>query len=141
MILKARSYISFILILCFSVFLGHSLIPHHHHAEQGPTPLFTDCPLDHDDNHHHSDEADADHQEQAPPQHCHAFNDLVFQKYNAQQLPKVSRDCLSLFVSQTVLETQALAKDSSSPFIRIKIPDKLLSCKGALALRAPPLLA
>jgi hypothetical protein len=53
----------------------------------------------------------------------------------------VSRDISTLFVPQNNLKTQAPGREVSSPFIQFKRPDKLLSCQGALALRAPPLPA
>jgi len=130
--LKTRSYISLILSLCFAVFLGHNLIPHHHHAEQLHVPLTSECPIEHSDGHDH------DHGGGSHPLHCHAFNDVVFHKYNSAQLPDVSRDISTLFVPVTLQVTPLLARDISTPYLQIKIPDKLLACKGALSLRAPP---
>jgi hypothetical protein len=65
-----KKSIAQILLICFSVILGHQWVPHHHHAETlapGTTPS---CPLDHQDKH-----TPGEH-----PFHCHAFNDLAFFK-------------------------------------------------------------
>lgn len=123
------------------MFLGHNLVPHHHHSEQVHVPVSSDCPVDHEDRHHHGHDADADSHGHDIPLHCHAFNDVVFHKYNPVQVPEVSRDISKLFVLLTNQVAPDLASESSAPFIQIKIPDKLLACKGALSLRAPPVHA
>lgn len=139
--MKVHRHISLILTLCFSVFLGHSLVPHHHHAEQVHVPLSSDCPIDHEDRLPPGDETDPDHHGHEHPLHCHAFNDVVFHKYNPVQVPEVSRDISKLFVALTIQAAPDLASENSAPFIQIKIPDKLLACKGALSPRAPPIHA
>lgn len=117
------------------MFLGHNLIPHHHHAEQVMVPVAADCPFDHEDSHNH------DHEGHDLPMHCHAFNDVAFEKYNSVQIPESNQDISTLFIPVTLQLTPPLARNISTPYIQIKIPDKLLACMGALSLRAPPIVA
>lgn len=65
-----KKTISQLLLICFSVILGHQWIPHHHHVEVLATVPSPSCPLDHQDQH-----SPGEH-----PVHCHAFNDLAFFK-------------------------------------------------------------
>jgi len=131
--MKVRSYISPFLLVCFSVFLGHNLIPHHHHSEQVQVPLAAECPIDHGDTHEH------DHDGEEHPLHCHAFNDVVFHKYNSVQIPVNSQDITTLLHPLTLKESAPpSARNISSLNIQIKIPDKLLAYFGARSLRAPP---
>lgn len=130
--MKVRSYISLILSICFSVFLGHNLIPHHHHSEQVNVPVAAECPIDHGDTHEH------DHDGEDFPLHCHAFNDVVFDKCQSIQLPKVSQDITKILQPLAIKATVPLARNISSHYIQIKIPDKRLAYYGARSLRAPP---
>lgn len=130
--MKVRSYISLILSICFSVFLGHNLIPHHHHSEQVNVPLAAECPIDHGDTHEH------EHDGEDFPLHCHAFNDVVFDKYNAIQVPVQSQDLTTLLFPLTFKVIATPARNISSHYIQIKIPDKRLAYYGARSLRAPP---
>jgi hypothetical protein len=81
--------ISVFLLLSFLIMLGHSVIPHHHHPEV-VTNIFTDsCPNQHED---HQDT-------ETNPEHCHAFNDLIFFKSDVSDIHKRSRG-ISLFSDQ-----------------------------------------
>lgn len=66
----SKKTIAQLLLIFFSVILGHQWIPHHHHAEVLATAANPSCPLDHQDQH-----TSGEH-----PFHCHAFNELAFFK-------------------------------------------------------------
>ncbi len=48
-----KRYIAGLLLICFSAFLGHNLVPHHHHSEVFHSPIATDCPFEHGDHQGH----------------------------------------------------------------------------------------
>ena len=128
-------YISIFLTLCFSVFLGHNLIPHHHHSEQVNVPVSSKCPVDHGDTHEHHH--DADHE----PLHCHAFNDVVFDKYNSSQVRKISQLVVKLSTRAFPALLTSLATEVSSRNVQIRVPHKSSYYFGARSLRAPPVVA
>jgi len=132
MTMNGFRYISFLLLLSFSVYLGHSLIPHHHHAEVVPSSINGDCPIQHEDNHKNHHDAD-DH-----PWHCHAFNNVDFYKYNARGIQPQVRMIQSMLIpaSVTLLDLQPVIV--STGYTCFKIPDKSIECSGAISLRAPP---
>ncbi|MGW8316255.1 MAG: hypothetical protein ACWGNV_11685 [Bacteroidales bacterium] len=66
----SKKFIAQLLLICFSVILGHQWIPHDHHADVLASGSSASCPLDHQDQH-----IPGKH-----PSHCHAFNDLAFFK-------------------------------------------------------------
>ena len=66
----SKKFIAQLLLICFSVILGHQWVPHHHHVEVLASESSASCPLDHQDRH-----TPGKH-----PFHCHAFNDLAFFK-------------------------------------------------------------
>jgi len=133
--MKAHRYISISLTLCFSVFLGHNLIPHHHHSEQVMVPVSTECPVDlgdTDENHH-----DADHD----PLHCHAFNDVVFDKYNSIRIWEVNSHIFTLAIPSEVSVVAPLPTEILSTYFQFKIPDKPSDYFGDRSLRGPPVAA
>ena len=78
--MRLNRYIAGFFILCFSAFLGHNLIPHHHYPDLFGSPVSSACPLQHgNQSGHHDQGCDED----LPCTHCHAFNDVVLEKYNA----------------------------------------------------------
>jgi hypothetical protein len=133
--MKPYRYIFIFLTLCFSVFLGHNLIPHHHHSEQVIVPVSAECPVDHGDTHEHHSDADHD------PLHCHAFNDVVFDKYNSIQIREVSPLILTLAIPSVVLVVAPVPTEILSDYVRLKIPDKPSDYFGSRSLRAPPSVA
>lgn len=133
--MKAHRYISILLTLCFSVFLGHNLIPHHHHAEQVIVPVATECPVDHGDTHEHHHDADHD------PLHCHAFNDVAFDKYNTLQIEEVSTNIQTLTIPTEVSREAPVPTEILSFYFQFKIPDKPSDYFGARSLRGPPVVA
>lgn len=130
--MKAHRYISIFLTLCFSVFLGHNLIPHHHHSEQVIVPVSTKCPVDHGDAEKH--QHDADHN----PLHCHAFNDVVFDKYNSTQLRSVSTLIHTLAILSNIRAVAPEPTEILSVYFQFKIPDKPSDYFGDHSLRGPP---
>lgn len=130
--MKAHRSISIFLSLCFSVFLGHNLIPHHHHSEQVSVPVSSECPVEHEDAHGHSPKADH------KPLHCHAFNDVVFDKYQSIQIGRLSPHLLSLAIFSSNRMEAPLFMETSSAYAPWKIPDKPAEYYGVHSLRAPP---
>jgi hypothetical protein len=130
--MKAHKYISILLTLCFSVFLGHNLIPHHHHAEQVIVPVSAECPVYHVDTdvRHH----DADHD----PLHCHAFNDVVFDQYNSNQFRDVSTHSHTLSIPSFIAAVAPKPTEILSAYFQFKIPDKPSDYFGGRSLRGPP---
>ncbi len=128
--MKVSGYISIMLLVCFSVFLGHNLVPHHHHAEVVTIPLSIDCPIDHHDHH------DAENHPEEAPVHCHAFNDVVFDTYSSPDILRYSRVINTLIVENDL--TQELDLAGFTNYISIKIPDKSVKYFGSRSLRAPP---
>ncbi|MEN8229411.1 MAG: hypothetical protein ABFS38_14730 [Bacteroidota bacterium] len=113
--MDGKSSISFLLLACFSVFLGHNIVPHHHHTES------VNC------EHH--------------PMHCHAFNGVDFIKYSHSDLKQPVKiiPALTLSVSKMVLEPPSMFE--SQQYICLKLPDKTTRFRGAISMRAPPVSA
>lgn len=124
-----RKYISLLLLACFSVFLGHNLVPHHHHSE-AINPVVDDyCPIDHED-HHDSD----DH-----PTYCHAFNGIDFVKYNNTDVLQPVRIISTLAVPPARIQLEPSLTFRFHRYLCLKIPDKSIDFFGANSLRAPPI--
>jgi hypothetical protein len=136
--MKGTKAISIVLSICFSVFLGHNLIPHHHHAEVISAPVSASCPIEHHACAEDSEHSDQKHDADEHPVHCHAFNDVVFDKFGAPSVQPHVLKINTLFadICRTHLETI----DSRIPsfYLEIKIPDKSIGYFGARSLRAPP---
>ena len=133
--MKLHRHISIFLTFCFWVFLGHNLIPHHHHSEQVSVPVSEECPMDHGDSLKH--QHDADHS----PLHCHAFNDVVFDKYNSFQIRKAFPHNQSPAFSTSLRVVAPVPRKISSGHIQFKVPDKPSEDIGTRSLRAPPAAA
>ncbi len=134
--MKVKGYIASLLLLCFSAFLGHNLVPHHHHSEVFRSPIATDCPFEHGDQHRHDHDSDAETNEH--PTHCHAFNDVIFEKYNSPVVkPWSSQVQIKLVSSQTIVPELPLDL-ISSPCIFLKLPCSSRTDIGTRALRGPP---
>ena len=131
-------YITGLILLCFSAFLGHNLVPHHHHTEVYHSPIATDCPFEHGDHQGHDHDSDADADAEEHPIHCHAFNDVVFEKYNASINNPSTGQVLAMVVSQQTLALEEPLILTSSQFILLKLPCKSHTDLGTRALRAPP---
>ena len=121
-------YLSFLLLLSFSVFLGHSLVPHHHHAENLKSAVDSSCPIDHEDHH----EANKDQM------HCHAFNNVNFYQYSDSYIQQSVREIISLMVPLSMTKIESSTGFESFRYIELIIPANSAICRGAISLRAPP---
>ena len=124
------------LLVCFSVFLGHNLVPHHHHSEVLNNPISTDCPIEHGDQHGHDHDSDAEANKL--PTHCHAFNDVVFKKYNSPIVKPWSNQVLVKLVSSQTIVPEVPLDLVSSQYIFLKLPCSSHTDIGTRALRGPP---
>lgn len=148
--MRGAKVISIVLSICFSVFLGHNLVPHHHHAEIVNVPVSSACPLDHhlcsedsvpvccEEQAGHEGHEGHEHDSDSHPVHCHAFNDVVFDKYGAPDIQPQTSKIIILFaaISNNLSDTPDSA--IPYPYSRIKIPDKSITFFGSRSLRGPP---
>jgi hypothetical protein len=135
--MKVNRYIAAILLFCFSAFLGHSLVPHPHHSVVD-SPLASDCPFEHSDQHRHDQDSDADQDAEENPTHCHAFNDVVFERYNAPVIKTWTNHVLVLMLSRQTSLPDTPVVDNSRPYSRLSLACRSLTDEGTRALRAPP---
>ena len=143
--MKVNRYIAILLLICFSAFLGHNLVPHHHHSETLQSPIATDCPVEHADQHCCDQDAEAedhkaDHQAGHHPSHCHAFNDVVFEKYHTQLVKPLSGFTLVFAVSHADLIPDPQVNSNFYRFNGLKFPIKTIELYGSRGLRGPPLV-
>ena len=139
--MKVKRYIAGLLLLCFSVFLGHNLVPHHHHSEALHNPIVTDCPFDHGDHQEHDYDSEADTEAEEHPVHCHAFNNVLFDKYNLTLNNPGTGQVLAMMVSGQTSALEEMLMLTSSLFPLLKLPAKSLTDLGTRALRGPPAFA
>ena len=134
--MNIKRYIAGLLLVCFSVFLGHNLVPHHHHSEVFNSPIVTDCPIEHGDQHGHDHDSDAEANEH--PTHCHAFNDVVFEKYNTPLRKPWGSQVQSMLVSGQTIVPELPLDLVSSQYIILKLLCSSHTDIGTRALRGPP---
>ena len=101
--MNVNRYMAGMLLLCFSVFLGHNLVPHHHHSGVFPNPITSACPHEHGDHQGHDHDSDADTKADQHPIHCHAFNDVVFEKTSVAIYNPGSIQVLAMLVTEQAL--------------------------------------
>jgi len=96
--MKGKQHIALLLLLAFFAYLGHAMVPHHHHDGVLRHTEDSNCTHshDHDDDASHGDATSHDHEEEAPL-HCHAFNNLVFEKYQSG-VQKLERTLLAFLL-------------------------------------------
>jgi len=131
-----KRHIAGLLLICFSAFLGHNLVPHHHHSEIYLSPIATDCPFEHGETQKHEHNHDADEH----PTHCHAFNDVVFEKYSVPVLRPWTGSLQAMIVPQQSKLPEVEQGHSPNTFIVLKLPCKNAVYLGSRDLRAPPVL-
>ena len=139
--MRFSKLIAGLLLICFSAYLGHNLVPHHHHTEVYQNPLATDCPFEHGDHHGHDHDAEAESPADGHPVHCHAFNDVVFKKYSAPALRPWTNSIQPVLVpgqSEVPEQSQYL---SPHRFTGLKLPCRAALFPGSRDLRAPPVSA
>ncbi len=137
--MNIKRYIAGLLLVCFSVFLGHNLVPHHHHSEVFNNPISTDCPIEHGDHHGHDHDNNAAANEH--PTHCHAFNGIVFEKYNSPIVKSSGSRVHIMLVSSKTIVPEGSLDLVSSQYIILKLPCSSHIDIGTRALRGPPALA
>lgn len=135
--MKLHRYITGLLLLCFSAFLGHNLVPHHHHSEVYHSPIATDCPFEHGDHQEHDHQHDASEH----PLHCHAFNDVVFEKNGHYIHNPGSGQVLTIVLPPQAFVPEALPLLTTSPISLLKLPVRSHTGLETRALRAPPSFA
>jgi len=134
--MNIKRYIAGLLSVCFSVFLGHNLVPHHHHSEVFNSPIATNCPVEHGDQHGHDHDSDAEANEH--PTHCHAFNDVVFEKYNTPVRNPWGSQVHSMLVSGQTIVPELPLDLVSSQYIILKLLCSSHTDIGTRSLRGPP---
>ncbi len=130
--MNIKRYIAGLLLVCFSVFLGHNLVPHHHHSGVFNNPIATDCPFEH--GHDHDSDAEANQH----PTHCHAFNDVIFENYSAPVVKPWSNQVLAILASSQTIVPELPLDLVSSQYIILKLPCSFRTDIGTRALRGPP---
>ena len=139
--MKVNRYLAGLLLLCFSVFLGHNLVPHHHHSEASISPIAADCPFEHGDHQELDRDSHADAEAEEHPAHCHAFNDVVFVEYKVAINNPSTSQLLSMVVSRQAIALEEPPMLSSSWYFLLKLPGKSHTDLGTRALRGPPVFA
>jgi len=136
-----KRYIAGLLLICFSAYLGHNLVPHHHHSEVYHGPVATDCPFEHGDHQGHEHDSDADTELEKHPIPCHAFNDIVFEKYNPLLIKSwIQQTHIAGDSGHSIIPESPLVI-SSKLFNFLKLPFSSHTEIGTRALRAPPVSA
>jgi hypothetical protein len=137
--MKVYRHIALLLLISFSAFLGHNLVPHHHHTEALLNPIATDCPIQHEE--HTSCDQDAEgvnHHPDEHPVHCHAFNDVVFGTHQTQVFMPLSGYAMVLAPSYADLIPDPTVNTNFYRFNYLKIPFKGIDLYGSRGLRGPP---
>lgn len=129
--MQIKRHIARLLFLCFAVYLGHNLIPHHHHSEVPASMDACACPCDHQ-NHGEG------HSSCTP---CHAFNDIDFVKYSHAGIPDPVHVYTDLLISDSASNPDPLKEAGLSQLYFLKLPILSALCSGPPSLRAPPPVA
>ena len=135
-------HIAWLLLICFSAFLGHNLVPHHHHTEAFLNPIATDCPVQHD-AHHGCDLPDdgKDPHQGDPSTHCHAFNDMVFEKHQVRAFTMISVHAQVLLPSYPDPVPDPQIAQMAYRYNGLKFPLRIIELGGSQDLRGPPSVA
>ena len=108
--------------------LGHSVVPHHHYAEAAIHILTGSCPIQHEN--HQDDESN--------PEHCHAFNGLLFFKSDVSDIQKKSRG-VSLFADPVNKFISGLFREKGIYVnLHLHIAALLSGCIENNSVRGPP---
>lgn len=139
--MNANRNIAAFLIICFSAFLGHNLVPHHHHSRVFHTPVVSDCSYKHGDHHGHEQDGVNEPDTEKQSRHCHAFNDVVFPKYSAPSLPPGTFSLPAMMVPGHSYLPEGDQHLSPYPCFVLKAPHIPMVFLGSRSLRAPPVFA
>ena len=124
-------HIFILLLVSFSILIGHNLIPHQHHSHNSARPITQTCP----EGHH-------DHQkDHTGTKHCHAFNDIDFVKYSSSGIPIPASAQTAFVMVDPAGFSDPLAEAELSQSFCLKLPIHSALCSGPPSLRAPPLVA
>ena len=129
--MKGLRYISLLLLLTLFVLIGHNLVPHHHHSDIPPITSSQECPLKQDDH----------HEKGKSPHHCHAFNNVEFEKYSHSGLRMGHVDTSSAEPSHPVYVPESEDSTLNRHLYFIKPGFLSPEIKGLLSLRGPPALS
>ena len=127
-VMNGKKQISLLLLLGFSVLLGHSLIPHYHHSDILFGTILGKCTPGHDD-HHDSGKS---------PVHCHAFNNVDFFKNSQTSVQQEPKKISTLMLLPTQVTTEETSACCTNSYICLKLPGQSIKYSGAVSLRAPP---
>lgn len=106
-----------LLLICFSAFLGHNLVPHQHFSED----LGDSCTA----------------KDQHLP-HCHAFNDVEFEKFNRTIYNPQSSQIQDMAESGQVGNPEELLPSPNSLYTFLEPACSSRAVRGTHDLRAPP---
>ena len=123
-----NKHISFFLLFLFSVLLGHSLVPHHHHTEIVYGTIHKECPVEH--NEHQDPER--------KPLHCHAFNNVDFFEERSITSDQQLKIVVTLVIPVTQLSFDIVLSDRTHLYAHLDLPVQPGRYSGAVSLRAPP---
>jgi len=117
-----------VLLFSFFVILGHSFIPHHHHADLVVDPHTTSCPTD-------------DNDPQGPdqmPLHCHAFNEIAYYKVTLPGTVKPLTVPCMFNTFNTVSEPVMHDHTITGRIMPLKIPVSFILFGRTTVHRGPP---
>ena len=132
--------IAILLLICFSAFLGHNLVPHHHLSEDLFNPFAASCPIDHGDHRGNGHYPDSETTKDQQPTHCHAFNDVVFEKFNSSIYSPKSIRIQDMAEPEQLCDPDILQLLPTSTYTYPELVRSSRAGRGIRALRAPPSL-
>jgi len=121
---------TFLLLISGLAFIAHLIIPHDHHLSATASLSGESCPFSHQNPHNHP----------LFPLHCHAFNDLVAEKFTPVVVQQVYQANFVAVIWRPanifaeLIFPKPIAGNSGKQFQVIFIPD-------VYPLRAPPLMS
>jgi hypothetical protein len=120
----------FMLWLAGFIYCAHLIIPHDHQYPGAFSDQDEKCPISNERPYHHS----------GFPLHCHAFNDLISEKFRPVHiLPVIQHNFIPLTDSSAGLSFELQISYFDIVSFQDFIPDSFYT--GLLLLRAPPSLA
>jgi hypothetical protein len=132
--MRFSKHISLALLTAFSILLVHNMVPHHHHMDVVAYASALDCPVD-----HHNHPADG-HEHEKEENHCHAFNDIDFVKYNTSGIPRPVKLVFGHLCSVSGIDAEPETFRVHRPLLCRKIHIQDPETKGLHHMRAPPVL-
>lgn len=132
--MPGKNHITTMLLISFSILIGHNLVPHHHHAETLATSQSDGCPINHHDHHDHDDGDTA-------TKHCHAFNNIEFVKYNHTEVSIPEKAILNLIIVNPTTLPDPHADLAPSRKTCLKLPVGPAPFLNLHFMRAPPSMA